>query len=469
MKRELTVDKLIKQMDRLFITYRGKYLKQVKNKKGSTYITIDSMVLASWQIEEHLVHGNTIGVKLGKGGLTKFLTFDVDIMDEIDRKLTTIALVNKLRDYYGIPLEDIHVWYSGLKGYHVDLYFDDVISEKKLLPFYNEVLRELNEIPSRIERRPTTGMGVKLPLGIHLSTGELCFYVDNQTLEPLTQDYFLNIEPQSLEEFKENILDAYDKEEHHVPVTSTSEKTIYNKNQSSVDGQKIQKYVTRVLEEGHLLEPNSRNYFTYYASIILRGQGYASEDTFDIIFNIIKNTYNDAETRGYLDRVWTIEKLAKETRKVVMNTYEKDYKMSIRAKEITFYKQEIDEIMCVKKRHLRKLLFSLMRISKTYAKDDGVFFSTHEKLGEMGNDKNAGRSIKNIRELEQMGLVEIVQSAHYISDNKCAPNYYRILIEEPTSSDAEKVTYSTYDEIELRQVVKDLNPEIETNVIYLVK
>lgn len=469
MDREVTVNKLIKQMDTLFITYRRQYLKQVKTESGSTFITMTGMVLAPWQIEEHLVHGNTIGVKLGKGGLTKFFTFDVDIMDETDRRLTTLSLVNKLRNYYGIPLKDIHVWYSGLKGYHVDLYFDNVISEKELEPFYYEVLHELRETPKRIERRPTTGMGVKLPLGVHLTTGNSCYYVDNQTLEPLSEDYFLNIVPQSLEEFKENILDGVEEKYSSITIKKIHTQTNNTEFQANGKGKEIQHNVINILNAGHLLKSNSRNDFTFNASRVLKNQGHTSEDAFDIIIKVLENTFNNVETRGYLDSKWTMSTLASETKRVVQLVYEKDYGMSLKAKEITFHQQEMDKIMNIKVRHLRKLLFSLVRVSKMYAKDNGEFFVTHEQLGEMGNDKNAGRSIKNIRELERMGFIEIVQSGHYISDNRCAPNYYKILIEEPSNVDAKTVTYNSDDELELYQVIKDLNPDIQTNVVYTFK
>ena len=202
---------------------------------------------------------------------------------------------------------------------------------------------------------------------------------------------------------------------------------------------------------------------------VLKNQGHTSEDAFDIIIKVLENTFNNVETRGYLDSKWTMSTLASETKRVVQLVYEKDYGMSLKAKEITFHQQEMDKIMNIKVRHLRKLLFSLVRVSKMYAKDNGEFFVTHEQLGEMGNDKNAGRSIKNIRELERMGFIEIVQSGHYISDNRCAPNYYKILIEEPSNVDAKTVSYNSDDELELYQVIKDLNPDIQTNVVYTFK
>lgn len=449
-KKEL-VEKIVLQMNKLFITYRKQYLIQVGGKQS--YITTNIAKLTDNVVTGHINRDRTVGLRLGDGGLTKFITFDIDIINEEDRRETTLRLVQKLNEYYGISMKDIHVWFSGMKGYHVDLYFDDVVSEKMLIPFYNEVLLVLSETSKRIERRPMTGKGVKLPLGIHQETGELCNYVDNQTLEELPISYFLNIEPQSLADFKEYVLnDTFELVGLQGGELSQSSGD-YDK---KFDGNEVRGRVLKVLQTGHLLDSGTRNDFTYYGSMVLKGEGNSLEDTFDILFEVLKNTYLEPKTKTFLDKKWTLETLAKETTRLVENTYKRDYRLSLKAKEVTFYKEELDVIMTIKRKNLRRLLFSLLHHSKRYAKEDGSFYCTHKTLAEMGNDSNSGRSMGNIRKLEKMGLVEVISSGVYISEDRCQPNYYKVLIGEPEMDRTTQITYKSSVSLELGQVVKEL-------------
>lgn len=456
-------DKVVKQMDRLLISYRKNYLFQVKNGEDVEFITTtaDKVRLTEWKVRKHLNGDYTLGIKLGSGGLTKFLCFDVDIIDVEDRIWTTKELIDTLHSYYGIPMKDIHVWYSGFKGYHVDLYFDDLIKEQKLNNFYYEVLTQMGETIHRIEKRPTSGLGVKLPLGIHLKTGDFCCYVDNQTLEPLAIDYFLAIEPLSLSEFQENILND---------CITIDKKQLKNKKKekSKKIGNRIKKdnnhiigdYVKKTLINGHLSESNSRNYFTFHASRFLKYQGNDMESTYEIIFGIIKTTFQNSETRIFLDQKWNLQGLENETKRVVKNVYVGDYAFSLKSSDVTFYKQELDAILSISKKNLRNLLFSLLYHSKKYSGSDGEFYCTHKILANMGNDSNTGRSAKNIRLLEEMGFVKVI-SFRVFKGGKWIPNYYKVTLGEQDVSEIEGVTYNSDEPLDLNKVMKDINNKEE--------
>lgn len=444
---------IVNKMNELFITYRKTYLRQLGEDSNYQFITTTKAKLTDWVVTKHLKQLDTVGVKLGAQGLTKFFSFDIDIRDKVDRKRVTLDLVELLDKYYGINRKDIHVWFSGEKGYHVDLYFDEVIFEKKLVPFYNEVLYRLEESNSRIERRPTKGLGVKLPLGIHQRTRKFCQYVDNIRLNPLPIDYFLNIKPMNLGDFKENVLD--DCSEDLKPKGDKNfVKGIDIKEVN--DGKLTRKYVHEVFTKGHLLESGSRNKFTYEASIVLKMQGNTEKEVYNLISAIIYNTLNNVNTKSFIDTSWTPEQLAIETKRVIKNTFEKDYMLNMSAKKIIFYKEELDIILCVKRKHHRYLLFSLLVQSKKYAGEDGIFYCTHSSLSKMGNDKNRGRSIKNIKTLEQMGFIEICSSKKFISSDYCAPNEYKMLIPLSKDKEFEQLTYLASETIELDKVVKDM-------------
>lgn len=435
-------DKVVKQMDRLLISYRKNYLFQVKNGEDVEFLTTtgDKVRLTEWKVRKHLNGDYTLGIKLGSSGLTKFLCFDVDIIDVEDRIWTTKELIDTLHSYYGIPMKDIHVWYSGFKGYHVDLYFDDLIKEQKLNNFYYEVLTQMGETIHRIEKRPTSGLGVKLPLAI---------------------DYFLAIEPLSLSEFQENILND---------CITMDKKQLKNKKKekSKKIGNRIKKdnnhivydYVKNTLSDGYLSESSSRNYFTFHASCFLKYQGNDMESTYEIIFGIVKTTFQNSETRIFLDQKWSLQSLENETKRIVKNVYVGDYTFSLKSSDVTFYKQELDAILSISKKNLRNLLFSLLYQSKKYSGSDGKFYCTHKSLANMGNDSNTGRSAKNIRLLEGMGFVEVISSRVFKGGN-WIPNYYKVTLGEQDVSEIEGVTYNSDEPLDLCRVMKDLNNKEE--------
>ncbi|MBS7577096.1 MULTISPECIES: hypothetical protein [unclassified Enterococcus] len=451
-------DNVVKQMDKLLISYRKEYLYQeIKEEKAIYKTTTDDKVrLNEWKVRKHLNGEYTLGIKLGSYGLTKFLCFDIDIMDEGDRRWTTIELIDVLNSYYGISMQDIHVWYSGMKGYHVDLYFDGFIREREFENFYYEVLSRMGETIHRIERRPTTGLGVKLPLGIHLKTEEFCYYVDNRTLEPLPIDYFLSIEPQSLSEFKENVLKDCSTTTKH-QLTTNKKKKVHHQDITAkkYNNQSIYAYVRKILEDGYLSESSTRNFFTFHASRILKYQGNDLETTHQLIFNVIQNTFKNSNTRKFINQRWDLQGLKNETKRVIETVYNVDYSFSMKSSDIIFYRQELDIILSIPRKNLRYLLFSLLYHSKKYSGSDGVFYCTHATLADMGNDSNTGRSAKNIRLLEKMGFVKVISSRVFQRGN-WIPNYYKVILGELDFTENDGITYNSDEPLNLIKVMNDL-------------
>lgn len=453
-------NEILTQMNNLFVTYRGSYLMQTGEGPTASYTTIKSKKLSDYILRQHLNQYQTIGIKLGPEGLTKFMTFDVDIMDEGDRRNVTIKLVSLLNRYYGIPREDIHVWYSGSKGYHIDLYFDNMIPEKSLLSFYQEVLFGLNESVNRIERRPTTGQGVKLPLGVHKKTGDFCCYVDNVTLNPLPTEYFFEIKQINLGEFKELVLDDCKVDINlEYKESESSDEIVSSKGYGNLDSRSIESNVINILTRGHLVESSSRDKFTYYAAMILNGQGHTQEDCIKLISIVLRSTMENPETRKYLDKKWTWDSLIKETIRIVKYVYKINRRLHItKSKEVTFYKNEIDQIKKLKRKPLKRLLFSLLLHSKKYSDGNGIFYCTYSTLGKYGNDSNRGRTKKNILELEKLGCIKVVSSGVHIAKDYCAPNYYKVTLYRKNKGELSK-TFSSGAYIEFKDVLRFFYPE----------
>ena len=180
-KRE---DQFLEQIKNLYIGYRKNYIKMYYNKGMSkvkyyrpTWALQDNQILA------HIRQKETIGIFAGQI-FSKFICFDVDSPELKLSKHTTKALVVLLNHDYNISLDDIHVSFSGKKGYHVEIFLDEFIESNKMEHFYYDVLNNLGKLSEKveIELRPLHTVGLKLPLSIHKQTNKYCHFVDNQTL-----------------------------------------------------------------------------------------------------------------------------------------------------------------------------------------------------------------------------------------------------------------------------------------------
>lgn len=121
---------------------------------------------------------------------SRFVCFDVDD----GKKDTVINVVNTLA-ILGFPREHVHVSYSGGKGYHVEMFFDQLVSTARLKNLYTMILELTGFTARQIEFRPTHGSAIKLPLSVHARTGNMCWFADRDTLELIERyDYLFEIQ-----------------------------------------------------------------------------------------------------------------------------------------------------------------------------------------------------------------------------------------------------------------------------------
>ena len=458
MKQANLTHKIISQVNKLYITYRKEFLEQFKH----SYIT-QKYTLTDTVIKKHLECKRTLGIKLGTQGLTKFLVFDVDMKNRAPG--VAIDIARHLVVHYGINKEEVHISFSGGKGYHITLFFDEVVQDKTLMKLYNEVLSSLGLDKKLVEFRPTNKQGVKIPLGIHKKTGNyMCFCnydLDTGLIEHLDREesfkYFLEIKQTSLIEFKEFILDEI--EGTKKPLFSLKDKDatefesiMSELNISGKSIEDIQSEVITILNYGRLIYEGTRNRATYLLSIFLKEQGYELEDTIKIIEEILINTYDNEATRQLISADTTREFMLSEVARVSKNTYEKDYSLSNKRKEIQISKEEILQILYIKEKHLKQLAFSFLIHSKRYAKKDGSFYLTYSTLSTMGNTANRSRTFSYIKLLEERGFIEVhsnnvidvVQSSLHGQVIK-KPNLYKCTIKDKEKSP--KITLRTHDKV----------------------
>lgn len=421
------------QMKNLYINHQKEYLRQFPDGYRTIYGFLNYGVIMG-----HLQQNRTIGVKLSKiTGLTKFLTFDVDYADDLDRaKEVAEEIIGFLNSYYSIPLDKIHCHFSGSKGYHVTLFFDETIQDRGLIPLYREVLEELDLPEDKVEFRASSKYGVKLPLGIHQGTGKFMNYmrydVVAEMIFPMSKEesfeYFLDIKPINLKDFREYVLNDLRGQSFRPAIFTNKQGEELNHLTSEINyegktKEEIYDEVTTVMRHNHLIFGGTRNKLTYYSSIFLREQGWDEEDTVKQISEFITNTFKNPETRGYINEDTTLDFALKEVKRVTRNTYKNGYRFGDRAskpRKIKISKEEMLEILSVKKWHLKKLLFSMVIHSKKYSKteNDNQFYMAYSVMAKMGNNPDRRDLNKYTKQLEEIKKIQTLADSE-ISDGIC--------------------------------------------------
>lgn len=178
---------------KLYVSYRGRY---VESSKGRYYVPRKTYMDKSYDVRltdeiitAHLNRQYAIAIFAGPFS-SKFVCFDVDIPDkEVVRKLVD-ALVD-----FGFPREKIYVSSSGGKGYHVEMFFSDLTYTKHLRNTYEIICTKCGFDKHKVEFRPTENQAIKLPLSVHCKTGKVCWYLDQETLEPIEDiSYVMHIQ-----------------------------------------------------------------------------------------------------------------------------------------------------------------------------------------------------------------------------------------------------------------------------------
>lgn len=182
---------LVNRINDLYITYRGRYL-ITSPSTGGYYIPRVGMgyrKLTDKVVAGHLSGEYAIGVFSG-ASVTKFVCFDVDNDPDNTVPAVRYSLVSA-----GIPDKYIHISFSGSKGYHLEIFFDEPVSVDVLKRLYYWILHDTGLDKTSVEFRPTGSQSIKLPLSKHPQTHRMCWFVDKNTLEDIpSPNYIFGIE-----------------------------------------------------------------------------------------------------------------------------------------------------------------------------------------------------------------------------------------------------------------------------------
>lgn len=194
---------------RLYGGRTDRYIEQtISHKTGKPiYITYDASqpnidpwnkYLGVRKVISHLRGTKTYGVTFHNYS-TKVFIFDIDFyFTSPGNQALTVALLADTLESLNIPKDCIHILRSGMKGFHIDLYFDEWMPIRALLSLGQRAV-ELTGLTNaspyvNVEFRPEStrgGRGVRLPLGMHCATGIVMEYLDFGpfTVEPYPNQY----------------------------------------------------------------------------------------------------------------------------------------------------------------------------------------------------------------------------------------------------------------------------------------
>lgn len=170
----------------LYISFKGRYVMSyngrmfVPKTKDGEDLRLDNKAICN-----HLNHKSTVSVYAGRV-CSKFICFDVD-----DGSKETVKKLIDAISYAGFDQNKIYVSTSGGKGFHVEMFFDELMRTSVLRAFYNYICEDAKVDKTLVEFRPTFSQAIKLPLGKHYLTKNVCWYLDTATLEPIKDPRYI--------------------------------------------------------------------------------------------------------------------------------------------------------------------------------------------------------------------------------------------------------------------------------------
>lgn len=422
LKEELK--EIIESINKLYILGRNKYLSM--DLKGE-YCTIKynkgekkkgNRPLVDTIIQEHLQGKRTIGVFSSM--YSKFICFDVDIKKPDFAKWVVYKLIDTLQNF-GINEKYIYVSTSGNKGYHVEIFFTKPVQNTILKEFYLLILNNaelLNADYGQVELRPTDSQGVKLPLGIHQKTKKRCWYCNwTKKLKPIEDyKYILCIKQLDTEFFYNYFNKANDKGITEIQAQEI-ENIIQRHKQLPIYKQNIDEDITvesieRLINDGLTMQGTRHNSLMKIAKYN-KHNGMMAEDNKEFLIKWMEGQ----DKRTYSTK-W--EDVLKDIGLIILYTYEKNYQLIMKNNDISVNTDELMDILKVKNKNHKLLLYALLVHSKRYCNNDGIFYMSYKQMQEVtGLTDKTVRTI--IKYLEENKLIDVFRGNKIYNKNTKKP------------------------------------------------
>jgi hypothetical protein len=457
----LIENQLVNKIEELYVEESSKYVLLRKTRNYETVIwnrynkklnMHGAKPLLPFMLKAHLKGWYTICV-FASSMSTIFICFDVDISGNNKKKKAQKAvrlLINTLVEY-GIPKDRIYTSWSGKKGYHVEIFFNDRLFNYKAKEFFEIIVNRpgLNNIlEGKIEFRPTSTQAIKIPLGINFCNlrkkDSLCCFVDihsGEEFENINDDqYFLDIQ-QIDPMIIDNAIAKHDGSNGNIKhnlsnrnsSTANSSNPVKCKNEiiqetsslsSQINPEPYRKGMSvksaLKLESEGLKQPGTRHNSLLELAILFKEYyRYSREETEKKLIEWFKKQDEHTYTTSLKDTISDIEKITK-------YTYERDYKLRKSSHAVKIFDLEMKEVIKVKQKNGKLLLFALLVHNKKHSVLNGVFYMTYEHMSNaVGLDKRT--CINQMKNLVKQNFVELVEKTR--GSNKLNnPNKYKLLL-----------------------------------------
>lgn len=431
-------EKVLQWINERYITTRKRFIEQYTDKDSgeARYITYNrdnnkkEIVLADYLVKQHLQQKRTIGVFSGEIG-SKFISFDVDYEDIDKAQDMALSIIQTLRGEFALREHEILLTFSGSKGYHVEVFFYEMVPNSKLKQFYDLMLRIVEATTIDVELRPTPRQGVKLPLSINRKTGKKCSIIHKEYLYEMEDESLLStqaIEFSRIESQMEDLLEFFPEAvKDDNPVDKEKEKKIQNTN---LDFKKVVKadYIEQVLQVGTLIESNSRHNVVLGIASLFNTEGRTLEEAMNTSWEIIERTYY--ELNHFLDASWTLSTLKKETKRVVTLVFKNGIKLGTKAKPVFLSKEDIMFTLKANSQKEREMLMIMLVHAKKYSNKEETFSLTYSQIARYGATNNRSRAKKYCESLQEQGLLEIIQSNRF-NGRRMLINNKEIAVKDP--------------------------------------
>lgn len=456
---------IIAKLNELYVTTRRKYIMQTtdayREKAGTDakYATFDKWALNDGTLKIHLDGKNTYGV-FNANTTNKFITFDVDYADDMPAaRWATMKLIDVLERDFNVRRDDMHVSISGDKGFHVDLFMDRMLPLETVQAFYRNVLIEADLPSNKVEFRPLWNVGVKLPLGIHQRTGNRCWFVDTETLEPIESfDYLNDVQPMNADVIIDGAIElSVEQAAEFAEIERRTDTTI-----TLVDATKALQKAARIIEDGRLTTSNTRHATTLTLASFFNSQGLDKEDAISAIMAILHNTPREYFSKGSTSAHWQ-----KETERLVGIAFSNNYTLGNVDKPVTIYKSEILAVLGVGTFRQKQVAYAMLITSKRYG---AVFYLTMNTAMRMIGTKSKPTVNTAIKKLATVGFIEYAQKGK-VDDAKSRevghrffkPNKYRLLIDKPAIDELSVEVTSEHSIVDVAYLLCDVR-EIQQRV-----
>lgn len=446
---------VLKALNDLYVIRRNRYLVQ---SKGNTYTMLQGKIstngrkippLVDSMLVKHLRGSATYGVFATNK--TKFMLFDFDFANDFESCKWHYYKVYQALIESGVPDEFIYTTNSGMKGLHITLFFDQAINVADAQSFYERVLilAELAHMSEKIEFRPTTSQGVKLPLGVHTKTKKRIHFVENMNVDcVLPPTTILNVNKLAIDD----VLTALNELGYDGAAASLiSDNEVFEAFNDDV--------LTRVEPlEIYKLGVDDNYTIDYFNSLLEKGlkfKGTRHKATLQLVL-FFKDHYGlDKEATADKILEWlneqsgrynTLYELAlKDTLEIVDYVYDNDKSLHISNTEINVTIDEMRSIITAKTKEgkpfrpkQKAVLFALLIHSRRYTTTNKpTFYMTYDQIIEVTDYKNRKSLAELLTNFEAAGYITIHRRNEQCEGSHLnRPNIYEMNFETNKKADA---------------------------------